>query len=139
MSEDVNVFEVSGRLTRDPELRYTTNGTAILNGSIASNKSVKINGEWTEKAGFFDFKMFGKRAESLSKYMVKGKKFLLHGSMDYESWEKDGQKRSKLIMAVDKVFFMDGKDSGSNQKNNTISQNTHPVSNSANFEDDIPF
>ena len=104
----INRVIISGNLTRDPELRATGGGTSVLDFGVAVNERRKNpqSGEWEDRANFVDCVVFGKRAESLSKFMTKGQKVAVEGKLRYSSWEKDGQKRSKLSVIVDEVEFM---------------------------------
>lgn len=114
MATDINRVELSGNLTRDPEMRCTASGMAVLSCGLAVNGSRKNNqtGEWEDIANFVDFTMFGKRADSVSQYLTKGMKVFIAGNLRYSSWEKDGQKRSKLEVIVDDIVF-----TGSGQNN----------------------
>lgn len=104
----INKVIISGNLTREPELRYTNAGTAILAFGIAVNEKVKNSqtGEWEDRPNFIDCNMWGKRAEAVSKYLVKGAKVAIEGRLRFNQWEKDGQKRSKLDVTVDEIEFM---------------------------------
>ena len=69
----LNSVTLGGNLTRDPELRYTQGGTAVLSMSVAVNESRKDgNGEWVDYPNYIDMTLFGKRAESVSDYLSKG-------------------------------------------------------------------
>ena len=70
---DFNHVTLIGRLTRDAELKYTPNGFAILNFSIAVNRRRKNGEQWVEEANFFDITLYGKSAENLKQYLIKGK------------------------------------------------------------------
>lgn len=93
---------ISGNLTRDVEYMVTKSGSGVLKFSIAVNERRKNQqtGEWEEKPNFFDCVMFGGRTEWLSQHMKKGMKVLIDGKLSYSSWEKDGQKRSKVEITV---------------------------------------
>jgi single-strand DNA-binding protein len=126
---DINTVALSGRLTRDAELKHTSNGVAICNFGIASNYGVKKGDQWTEDASFFDCVMFGKRADALAQYLTKGKQLLLHCEARQDRWEKDGQKRSKVKFVVnDLVFGSGGKDDSKPTRSGGFDD----------FEDDIP-
>lgn len=103
----INRVEVSGNLTRDPELRSTQGGTSVLTFGLAVNDRRRNNqtGEWEDYTNFVDCVLFGNRAEWLGKELHKGKKVFLEGKLRYSSWERDGQKRSKLEVAVDDIDF----------------------------------
>ena len=103
----INRVVISGNITRDPDLRRTQGGMAILTIGVAVNDRRKNNqGEWEDHANFVDCTVFGKRAESLSDRLSKGMKVAIKGKLRYSQWERDGQKRSKLEVAVDEIEFM---------------------------------
>lgn len=103
-----NFVMISGNLTRDPELRLTAGGTQVLSFTVAVNDRRKNpqTGEWEESPNFVGCVMFGRRAEAISRYLAKGSKVCLKGSLRYSTWERDGQKRSKLEVVVDDIEFM---------------------------------
>lgn len=101
--QNINHVIEFGRLTRDAELRYTNNGTAVMNFSIAVNDSMKKGDEWVDIAYFFDCVIFGKRAESLAQYMKKGAKVAISGKLKQEHWDKDGQTHSKVSILAEDV------------------------------------
>lgn len=107
----INRVVISGNLTRDPELRATKSGAAVLNLGVAVNERRKNpqTDEWEDFANFVDCTMFGKRAESVAPYLNKGAKVAIEGKLRYSSWERDGQKRNKLEVIVDEIEFMSGK------------------------------
>jgi len=101
---NINVVIVAGNLTREPELRRTQGGMCILDFGIAVNSSKKNQqGGWDEVPNFFDCKMFGNRAEGLSNHLHKGMKVTVSGELRYSSWEKDGQKRSKVEIVAREI------------------------------------
>ena len=104
----INSVNISGNLTRDPELRRTAGGTAVLTIGVAVNDRRKNpqTGEWEDYPNFVDCTMFGTRAEKLSGMLGKGSKVAIGGKLRYSSWEKDGQRRSKLEVIVDEIEFM---------------------------------
>lgn len=104
----VNRVCISGNLTRSPELRATGGGTSVLQFGVAVNERVKNpqTGEWEDRPNFVDCVMFGKRADALSKLLAKGSKVAIDGRLRYSSWEKDGQKRSKLEVVAEEVELM---------------------------------
>ena len=106
----INSVSISGNLTRDPELRATSGGTQILTFGVAVNDRRKNTqtGEWEDYPNFVDCVMFGRRAEAVSGFLRKGSKVALSGKLSYSSWEKDGQRRSKLEVVVSEVEFMSG-------------------------------
>lgn len=132
--KDINIFICTGRLTRDAELTYNNTGTAFLNFSIAYSRSIKKNDQWDDKSCFIEGVMFGKRGESLAKYLIKGQQITITGELDFERWEKDGQKRSKHKLIVHELRLMGSSSNGSGYK-----QKETGISNDGGFEDDIPF
>ncbi len=96
-----------GRLTRDPELRYTPNGTAVSNISLAVNRRWKGDDQTKEEVSFFDIVVFGKQAENCSEYLEKGRQVLIEGRLQQRRWETDdGQKRSKVEVVASNVQFL---------------------------------
>jgi single-strand DNA-binding protein len=105
----INRVNISGNLTRDPELRQTSGGSAILNIGVAVNDRRKNQqtGEWEDVPNFVDCVMFGTRAEGVSRYLAKGTKVAIEGKLRYSTWQtQDGSKRSKLEVVVDEIEFM---------------------------------
>lgn len=104
----INKVMITGNLTRDPELRATTNGTQILHFGVAVNdrRRNQQTGDWEDYPNFVDCVVFGARAEPLSRFLSKGSKVAIEGKLRYSSWEKDGQKRSKLEVVVDDLDFL---------------------------------
>lgn len=115
---NINRVMISGRLTRDAELRTTPSGTSILNFSVAVNERRRnANGEWEDYANFIDCTMFprrAERAEMLKQYLAKGVKVAVEGRLHYSSWEdrNTGQKKSKLGVTVDELEFMSSRNDG---------------------------
>lgn len=109
----LNSVALAGNLTRDPQMRTTQGGMAILSMGIAVNdrKKNQQTGEWEDVPQYFELTMFGKRAEAVSKYLSKGTKVAVQGKLHYSSWEtQDGQKRSKVDVTVDELEFMSRSD-----------------------------
>ena len=104
----INRVVISGNITRDPELRRTQSGMAIMSFGVAVNdrRRNQQTNEWEDRVNFVDCTVFGKRAESLSDRLSKGMKVAIEGKLRYSQWERDGQKRSKLEVAVDEIEFM---------------------------------
>ena len=104
----INRVIISGNLTRDPELRSTAGGLAVLGFGVAVNDRRKNQqtGEWEDYPNFIDCTMFGARAEALSRYLNKGTKVSIEGKLRWSQWEREGQKRSKIEVIVDELEFM---------------------------------
>ena len=104
----INRVNISGNLTRDAELRCTAGGTQVLAFGVAVNDRRRNpqTGEWEDYPNFVDCTMFGNRAEAIARYLAKGSKVAIEGKLRYSSWERDGQKRSKLEIVVDEIEFL---------------------------------
>jgi len=113
----INVVTISGNLTRDAELRQSASGMSILRLGVAVNDRAKNQqtGEWEDRPNFIDCVMFGTRAEKISQYLTKGTKVSIQGKLRWSQWEsQQGEKRSKVEVAVDEIEFMSSRnDSGS--------------------------
>jgi single-strand DNA-binding protein len=110
----MNNVSLAGRMTRDCELKYTQEGKAIGNFTIAINKRYK-----KDEANFINCVAFGKTAELISEYVRKGHLFGITGSIETSSWEKDGQKHYKTEVAVDQITFLQSKGEGVTNTTNT--------------------
>ena len=105
----INRVNITGNLTRDPELRATAGGTQMLAFGVAVNDRRKNpqTGEWEDVPNFVDCIVFGQRAEAVSRFISKGSKVAIEGKLRYSAWEtKEGQRRSKLEVIVDEIDFM---------------------------------
>lgn len=98
-----------GNVTRDIELRMVGQGTATCDMGLAVNETYTKNGEKKEETTFVDVTLWGRTAEIASEYLSKGSPVLIEGRLKLESWEKDGQKRSKLKVVADKLQLLGGK------------------------------
>ena len=133
----INKVVITGNLTREPELKRTASGMAILNLGVAVNDRRKDpkSGEWGDYANFIDCVMFGTRAESISNYLHKGIKVAIDGKLRWSQWEREGQKRSKVEVTVDDIEILTPK---GEQPNSPQAQ--APIEDSAEvYDDDIPF
>lgn len=115
--QGLNTVSIGGNLCRDAELRATASGMAVLTFSVAVNESRKNQqtGECEEYPNYVDCTMFGRRAESVSRYLTKGTYVALTGRLHQNRWQnKDGQNRSKLEVTADNIHFesrrLDGDD-----------------------------
>ena len=104
----INRVIITGNLTRDPEMRATAGGTQVMSFGVAVNDRRRNpqTGEWEDVPNFVDCTMFGTRAEAVSRYLSKGSKVAIEGKLRYSSWERDGQRRSKLEVIVDEIEFL---------------------------------
>lgn len=106
----INRVNITGNLTRDPELRSTAGGMAVLGFGVAVNDRRKNQqtGQWEDYPNFVDCTMFGNRAEALSRILRKGMKVAIEGKLRYSSWEdkNGGSRRSKVEIIPDEVVLM---------------------------------
>lgn len=103
----INHVAVVGNLTREPEIRSTQSGTAVMSFGIAVNDRRKnASGQWEDVPNFFECVTFGNRANALGDILTKGMKVAVSGKLHYSSWEKDGQKRSKVDIIANDVELM---------------------------------
>ncbi|WP_333643928.1 single-stranded DNA-binding protein [Parolsenella catena] len=110
----INRVNITGNLTRDPELRATQGGTQVLHLGVAVNDRRRNpqTGNWEDYPNFIDCVMFGTRAEAIQRYLSKGTKVAIEGRLRYSSWERDGQKRSKIEVVIDEIEFMSSRQGG---------------------------
>ena len=108
MAGALNKVFLLGNLTRDPELRYTAQGTAVANFSIAVNRSYKASdGEFKKEVNFFKIVVWGKTGENCSNYLSKGRPVLVEGRLQNRNYEtQDGQKRTTTEIVADNVQFL---------------------------------
>ena len=121
----MNNINILGTITREPELKYTQGGIAILSFGIAYNEKRKQqDGSYADLAHFFEVTAFGKKAETVNQWFSKGSRILIQGSLDYQSWvDKDGQKRSRVSIKLNDFDFIDKKSDA--QSNNGQTNQAH--------------
>ena len=95
-----------GNLTRDPELRFTANGSAVTNFGLAVNRKFKQGDEWKDDVCFVDITVWGKQGENCAEYLSKGRPAFVEGYLKFSTWESDGQKRNKLDVVANTVQFL---------------------------------
>lgn len=139
MSDICSTF-ITGHISNEPELRYTSTGTGILSFSLAFNKWRKsANGEGENVGHFIDCKVFGRRAESLAELLCKGQAVAVFGELEQNRWEaKDGGKRSKIEVVVRDVKFQPYK-SGDGSRGNAGEDGGSRGNSSMYSDSDIPF
>ena len=102
-----------GNLTRDVELKYLQSGTAVTEIGLAVNNRRKAqSGEWIDEPVFVDVTLWGRTAEVASEYLNKGSSVLIEGRLKLDTWETDGQKRSKLRVVGERMQMLSGRDGG---------------------------
>jgi len=118
-----------GNLTRDVELRFTPQGTAVTDISLAVNERVKRNDQWVEEANFFDVTLWGRTAEVAGEYLGKGSSILIEGRLKLDRWEQEGQKRSKIKIVGERMQMLGSRGGGGGGPSSGGSSNSN--SNSA--------
>ena len=112
-----------GNLTRDIELKYTQGGTAVTDIGMAVNDRRKsATGEWIDETTFVDVTLWGRTAEVASEYLGKGSPILIEGRLKLDTWETDGQKRSKLRVVCDRMQMLGGSGGGGGRPRQQSSQ-----------------
>jgi single-strand DNA-binding protein len=147
-----NKITIIGNLGRDPELRYTPQGTAVCDFSVAVNDRKRDKaGEWQDVTTWFKITFWGKQAENASKYLTKGRQAYIEGRLQVEEWtDRDGNNRYTLaVQGSDIQFLGEGRGEGGDQQASSESSYTSsaPASSSDDFsgqastatDDDIPF
>ncbi|XZK26379.1 single-stranded DNA-binding protein [Clostridium perfringens] len=129
----MNKVVLVGRLTKDPELRFTANkGTAVTRFTLAVNRDYKKE-DGTQEADFINCIAYSKRAEVIAQYLTKGKRFSIAGSIRTGSYDaQDGTRRYTTYVVVDGFDFIDS--SGSKVNNDNFNDDMIPVD-----DGDIPF
>jgi single-strand DNA-binding protein len=132
-----------GHLTRDPELRYTTKGTPIAEICLAINRNYTLDsGEKREEVTFLDVTFIGPRAETVTKYIAKGRALYVEGRLRQETWDdkETGKKRSKLSVVGEGFQFLGGGGDKPGKAGRATDDPGDYVPNpTADPDDDIPF
>ena len=115
----INRVNISGNLTRDPELRSLPSGTQVLSFGVAVNDRVRnqTTGNWEDRPNYVDCVVFGNRAEPLNRFLSKGSKVAIEGKLRWSQWQdkQTGSNRSKLEVVVDQVEFLSPRDQDQQQ------------------------
>ncbi|MDR2779333.1 MAG: single-stranded DNA-binding protein [Puniceicoccales bacterium] len=128
-----NKVILMGNFTRDPELRVTQQGTSICKFSVAVSRQTKsADGTMKEETAFVDVDAFGKQAEVIGKYFIKGRPILLEGRLRLDQWEsQSGEKRSKLGVVLENFQFVgsraDAEESSTAPLQNTSESHQEPI------------
>ncbi len=109
MARSLNKVQLIGNLTRDPELRYTPNGTAVCSFGLATNRSWKTDsGEKHDEAEFHNIVSWNKLAELCSQFLVKGRKVFVEGRLATRTWTgQDGAQRNKTEIVISDMILLD--------------------------------
>jgi single-strand DNA-binding protein len=138
MASDLNRVILIGRLTRDPEIRYTPAGTAVASFSLANGKTYVVSGEKKEQVSYFDCIAWSNLGEIITEYCKKGHRIAIEGRLQQSRWDdQDGKKRSKVEVVVENFQFLEGKKDGENNtglgEEVNIPREENPFS-----DDDVP-
>lgn len=111
---NLNRVMLIGRLTRDPESRSTNSGSNVVSFGMAVNRVYmrRDSGEKVEETCFVDCEAWGRQGETIAKYMSKGRQLFIEGRLKFDSWERDGQRRSKLSVVVENFQFLGDRGEG---------------------------
>lgn len=147
-----NKIIVIGNLGRDPELRYTPQGDAVCDFSIATNERKKDKaGEFQDVTTWFKVTLWRRLAENASKYLTKGKPVYVEGRLQTEEWtDRDGNKRFTLVIQATDMHFIGGDNRGEESPSDSSSENSFSgrndsagdgenTSSATPTDDDIPF
>jgi single-strand DNA-binding protein len=108
-----NKIILVGNLTRDPEMRYTPQGTSVCNFGLAVNRKYKQGEETKEEVTFINIVVFGRQADVCGQYLNKGSSVLIEGRLQERRWEtEDGQKRSRHEVVAQNVRFLSSRRQG---------------------------
>ena len=125
-----NKVMLMGNLTRDPELRFIANGSAVASFGLAVNRKFKQGDEWKDDVCFVDITVWGKQGENCAEYLSKGRPAFVEGYLKFSTWESEGKKRNKLEVVANTVQFLGSRnDSGGNL----------PAEQGPAPDDDVPF
>lgn len=142
---DINNVVLVGRLVKNPEVRYSAAGTAVLRASIAVNESIKKNNDWQNYANFFDFVAFGNIASNCEKYLKKGSQIAVSGSLRQTRWQDKttNQSHSKIEIMATSIQFLSKTESSETKQNDGYVPPADPWAgeNQDNnfYSEDIPF
>ena len=141
---DLNKVFLAGRLTRDPELRYTANGTAVANLSLAVSRNYTAkDGSKKEEVAFVTIIAWGRQAETCGEYLSKGSSILVEGRLQLDSWKTNtGERRNQLKVISQRIQFLstrkkEGKTVPSEETD--AAEAALDVSDDVALDEDIPF
>ena len=137
----MNKVILTGRLTRDPELRYTANNKAVCDFTIATNRPVVRDGE--RVADFINCRVWNKTAENLDKYQAKGNMIAVSGRMQVDNYQdKDGKNRNYIYVLVEDLEYLERKKENNQEEVNEFENfsTTTEVQQQFDYsEEDLPF
>src|SRR3954464_15106754 len=126
MAKSFNQAIIMGNLTRDPELRSTPGGQQVASFAVATNRSwMDASGERKEAVEYHEIVAWGKLGELAAQYLAKGRKVMVVGRLQTQSWEKDGIKRSRTEIVAADVNFLDGPGGAQNGGGESRAESSH--------------
>ena len=137
-----NKVLLMGNLTRDPQLSYTPNQTAVVDFGLATNRRwTGQDGSQRQETCFVDCRAFGRQAENINKYLTKGRPVFIEGRLTFEQWTaQDGTKRSRHRVTVENFQFLSGAGAGAGGPEQSVPDadaDAEPKTQAG--DDDIPF
>ena len=134
-----NKVMLMGNLTRDPELKQTPNNQHVAQIGLAINRRFKgRDGEMKDETAFVDCEAWGKTAETMSKYLSKGRPVFIEGRLKLDQWQdSQGNNRSKLKVVVENFQFIDSRGNQTEQPTGVVTTTSEPATTPP--DDDIPF
>ncbi len=141
----LNKVLLIGNLTRDPEVRYTPKGSAVADLGLATNRTWRTEtGEEKEEVCYVNVVVWGKQAEAAGKYLKKGRPVFVEGRLQFESWEKNGEKRTTLKVHCERLQFLGSSGGRGGESEESVeapvaSSSGKPSSEPDLENDDIPF
>jgi len=142
MFGDINRVTLMGNVTKDPDLRYTPSGTAVISFSLATNRRYKKGEEWTDEVAYHNLVVWN-QAEQLAQRIKKGTRIYVEGRVQTKSWDdKEGKKQYKTEIISERVIlisrFEGDNQQGSNNSNSSVSETSEPLNDSID-PNDLPF
>lgn len=135
----MNSVILIGRLTRDPELRFTSAGKAVCNFDLAVDRPF-IGKDGQKQTDFFKIQVWGKSAENCANYLVKGRLVAIKGSLQNRSYENaEGQKRYVTEVVAENVQFLEYGDKKESSNNSTFEPSGLDTDGFRALDDDVPF
>ena len=138
----VNTVIISGRLTREVDLRYTPSGTAVASLAIAFDRSYQKNGEWIQETSYMDVTVWSARGEKCAQELHKGSPVLIEGSLQTRSYvDKDNNNRKATSIVANRINFLEWGDSHAKNENVPADNNSKPRAEvkADVTDDDVPF
>jgi len=139
---DINQVVLVGRLVRDAEIKFTPSGVCLASISIANNQSKKNGDQWVDEAHYFDVQLWGKPAENLKPYLLKGKQIAVSGQLRQSRWkDKEGNNRTSvgIVATTVQLIGKSGEGSSSGKSFAPRAEDNTGSSMDEGFPEDIPF